>query len=187
MALDRDSSSRSMLLDFFKFCSLHPDMTQDLTYPQAPEILAYTKKNGWKVRRHGASLGRMYFAAPSQGEVFFLRMLLHVVKSPKGFVHLRTVQGHAEPFATFKEACVARGLLADSAEWHVCLLEAAGFHTGYQLRQLFATIICHNQDAEARSLFEIHFPAPSDDCVRAIERTRPANKRLQRMYVIPVC
>jgi hypothetical protein len=31
-------------------------------------------------------------------------------------MHLRTVEGHDEPFATFTETCISRGLLADSAE-----------------------------------------------------------------------
>jgi hypothetical protein len=44
------------------------------------------------------------------------------------------------------------------------------------LRQLSATISYHNQDAEPSSLFETHFPALSDDCARAIERTRPGEQ-----------
>jgi hypothetical protein len=51
--------------------------------------------------------------------------------------------------------------------------EAAGFHTGHQLRQLFATIICYNDDVLANDLFEAHFPALSDDCARAVGRSGP--------------
>jgi hypothetical protein len=65
--LDREQFARSMMLDFFKFCSEYPVVTQDLTYPQAPSILSYHKKKGWQSRRRGSSIGRMYFANPSQG------------------------------------------------------------------------------------------------------------------------
>lgn len=92
-ALSREANSRSMLLDFFKFCTEHPDVTQDITYAQAPSILTFVVKDGWKIRERGGSIGRMYFAKPAQGEYFYLRMLLHIVKSPKGYVHLKTVPG----------------------------------------------------------------------------------------------
>ena len=59
---------------------------------------------------HPPALGRMYFIKPMAGEVFYLRLLLTVVKGPTSFEDLRTVPGHPEPFPTFHGACLARGL-----------------------------------------------------------------------------
>jgi len=60
-------------------------------------------------------IGRMYFVSPSKGEQFFLRLLLTIVEGGKNWEHLRTWNGQV--FSTFKEACMARGLLEDDHEW----------------------------------------------------------------------
>lgn len=148
-------------------------ITRDLTYADAPTILMYIRKTGkWKVRQRGGSLGRMFFARPSQGERFYLRMLLNIVKSPKGFDDLKKF-GREEPWETFREACVARGLPADDNEWHLCMTEAAGFQTGSQYRQSYCWIICNHHEANALQLFETHFVPLSDDVSRIFERIRP--------------
>ena len=43
--------------------------------------------------------------------------------------------------STFREACLAIGLLQDDGEWRQCLLEALSMQTGVQLRHLFATLL----------------------------------------------
>jgi hypothetical protein len=173
--LDDPDSGCSMLTSFFQFCERNPEVTRDLTYADAPSILTYYKsgdKKGWQIRQRGNSLGRLYFARPAQGERFYLRMLLHVVPSPKSYPYLRTFE-REEPWPTFREACAARGLLADDGEWHLCLTEAAAFQTGPQYRQLFCTIICNHPEADAAQLFENHFVPLSDDVRRTLARTHP--------------
>ena len=44
-------------------------------------------------------------------------------------------------YATFKEACIARGLIEDDKEWNLCLKEASQIQTGRELRQLYALIL----------------------------------------------
>jgi hypothetical protein len=152
-------SGRSMLTAFFDFCAAHPDVTSDITYADAPKSLTYIKGSGarskWKIRQKGGTLGRMYFSRPSQGERFYLRMLLHVVKSLKSYEDLKRF-GREEPWATVKEACVARGLLADDNELLICMTEAATFQTGSQYRQLFRAIICNHHEGNALELFNTH-------------------------------
>lgn len=82
-----------------------------------------------KSRERGYAIGRMYFASPNCGERFYLRLLLTVVKGPKSFQSLRTVDNVVHD--TFKLACVARGLLEDDEEWIQCLKEAVVIKTGY--------------------------------------------------------
>ena len=65
---------------------------------------------------------------------------------------------------TFQSACAARGLLEGDDEWDQCLEEAGLIHTGHQLRQLFASILLHNNPLNPRLLYERHLPCLSDDC-----------------------
>jgi len=59
-------------------------------------------------------IGRMYFVLPSKEEQFFLRLLLTIFEDGKSWEHLRT--WNRQVFDTFKEACIARGLLEDDHE-----------------------------------------------------------------------
>jgi len=67
-------------------------------------------------------------------------------------------------YPTFQEACAARGLLEGDNEWDQCLEEAALIQTGHQLRQLFVSILVHNDPLDPLSLYERHLPSLSDDC-----------------------
>jgi hypothetical protein len=51
--------------------------------------------------------------------------------------------------------------------------EAAGFKTGPQCRQLFATIICNHPEANAAELFEAHIVPLSDGVRRTLARPHP--------------
>ncbi|KAF8751723.1 Helitron helicase-like domain at N-terminus, partial [Rhizoctonia solani] len=105
----------------------------------------FTQNNG-VVRFSTGAIGRMYFVPPNSGERFYLRTLLTVVRGPTSFESLRTFEGQV--FPTFKEACIAQGLLESDEEWARCLAEAAQYKTGRQLRRLFVVILtaCHPMD-----------------------------------------
>ena len=60
------------------------------------------------------AVGRLYFASPAQGERFYLRMLLTVIKGAMSFPDLHTVNGTVHD--TFKKACMALVLLQDDQE-----------------------------------------------------------------------
>ena len=77
---------------------------------------------------------------PTAGEQFYLRTLLTVVKGATSFEDLRHYNT-VEPYPTFHEACLARGLLEDDGEWNQCLAEACLMQTGTCLRHLFTTIL----------------------------------------------
>jgi hypothetical protein len=109
------------------------------------------KSYKWTKRQRGFAIGRMYYAHPSSGERFYIRLLLTVVKGAKGFEHLRTFEGTVHP--TFKAACIAHGLLEDDSEWCQCLQEAKDMQMGAQLRQLFVTIMCDCAAAEPEMLW----------------------------------
>ena len=66
--------------------------------------------------------------------------------------------------STFQEACAARGLLEGDNEWNLCLKEAGLIQTGQQLRELFVSILVHNNPLDPLSLYERHLSCLSDDC-----------------------
>jgi hypothetical protein len=122
-------------------------------YPDYPEIVVWSKsKKAWHLRkratgRWGASrnnhvtlgtMGRMYFVQPSEGERYYLRVLLTHVVGATCFEDLRTTHRPHMPTTvvhpTFKVACLARGLLQDDGEWDQCLSEVAGVQLPRSLR-----------------------------------------------------
>ena len=91
-----------------------------------------------------------------------MRSLLTRVKGPSGFEALRTFNGVV--FATFQEACRARGLPQDDQEWYVCLNEASAIMTNIrELRELFVIILFHNNPANPPLLWEAFKEQLSDD------------------------
>jgi hypothetical protein len=139
--MERGATKDTPLTAWFKINQSNPQ-ARNTTYQNFPKTWVYNSKvKVWKPRQQGQAIGRMYFAPPSSGERFYLRLLLTVVPGATSFANLRTVNNL--PFDTFKEACFALGLLEDDYEWRKCLEEAGQMQTGYTLRMLFATIIFH--------------------------------------------
>jgi hypothetical protein len=81
----------------------------------------------------------MYYAHPTSGERYYLRMLLNCVKGATSYEHLRTVDGREHD--TFKDACITMGLLIDDNEWHQALEEAGVWALGRQLCDMFASML----------------------------------------------
>jgi hypothetical protein len=117
---------------------LAPPLPTALTtlYPDYPEIAVWSKsKKAWHLRkrtagRRGAgrnnhltlgTMGCMYFVQPSEGEHYYLQVLLTHVVGATCFEDLRTTHRPHTPtivvHPTFKVACLARGLLQDDVEW----------------------------------------------------------------------
>ena len=65
-------------------------------------------------QKNSISIGQLYFTMPSEGECYYLHMLLYMVTCLKSFEDLRTYDGITYP--TYKEACMARGLLESDEE-----------------------------------------------------------------------
>ena len=139
--MERGATKETPLTAWFKINQSNPQ-ARNTTYQNFPKTWVYDKKaKKWKARQRGKAIGRMYFAPPSSGERFYLRLLLTIVPGATSFANLRVVNNIT--YNTFKEACYALGLLEDDYEWIQCLGEAGQMQTGYVLRRLFATIIFH--------------------------------------------
>jgi hypothetical protein len=104
-------SSRSKLMAYFDLHRNEPD-GQKYLYQEIPAHFVWNaKERKWTPRTKGQAVGRIHHANPTQGERYYLRMLLTNVRGPQSFEDLRTVDGTV--YDTFRQACVARGLLDD--------------------------------------------------------------------------
>ena len=82
---------------------------RELTYAKFPtKWVWHSNDKQWQRRKSKCCIGRVYYAHPSSGERFYLRMLLNIVKGPRNFKELRTINDVTYP--TYKEACYALGL-----------------------------------------------------------------------------
>jgi len=134
--LARQNVEKTQLTAWFNYNSVHDDGL-GLTYWQFPQHYTWNAKvRSWHPRRRAKVIGRIYFVLPSKREQFFLRLLLTIFEGGKSWEHLRTWNGQV--FATFKEACIARGLLEDDHEWRICLEKAIAMQPGMACHQLLA-------------------------------------------------
>jgi hypothetical protein len=140
-ALDEYAERNSTLTAWFKANkeAAQGSVIHNTLYQDFPSIMVWNKNRKWTLRKEGFAIGRMYYAHPTSGERFYVRLLLTIVKGAKDFDDLRTFEGILYP--TFKAACIAHGLLEDDSEWHQCLQEAKDMQMGHQLRHLFVTIM----------------------------------------------
>ena len=87
----RSNTYRTTLTVFFEACNRYSELAKDLIYADFPTKFTWNKKDRvWTPRKNGISIGRIYFAVPSEGERYYLRMLLYTVKCPKSFTDLCT-------------------------------------------------------------------------------------------------
>ena len=113
--IERSTIEKSTLTAWFHANTIYPDARQT-TYADFPIQWVYNNQTkNWKPRQRGDSIGRMYFVHPAAGEQYYLRMLLSIVCGATSFENLRTVDGIVYP--SFKEACIALGLLQNDEEW----------------------------------------------------------------------
>ncbi|XP_062193516.1 uncharacterized protein LOC133896896 [Phragmites australis] len=152
---------RTMLTEWFTANQIHPQARQ-LTYCEFPSKWRWDETSrAWKPRQIGTKIGRLYYVHPSVGERYYLRMLLMVVKGAQNYDDVKTHNGVT--YATFKEACNARGLLGDDQEWYNAFDEAASWATSAQLRQLFVTMLLFCEVNDEHTFFEKVWRALVDD------------------------
>ena len=85
-------------------------------------------------------------------ELFHLRNLLHVVKGPKSFKDIRTVDGYE--CATYQEAAIKLGLFEDDRAIEQTLEEAFSIKIGRAFRHCFVILMIHATPADPMSLYE---------------------------------
>lgn len=140
--LSKPLARRSRLTEWFVVNRDYPG-ARDLTYPQFPSRWTWDRTSEVWTKRKCADgidnqIGRINNVYPTNGELFYLRVLLLHVTGATCFEDVRTHGGIVH--GTFQEACIARGLVIDDTEWFRLFAEAIVWATPFQLRHLFVNV-----------------------------------------------
>ncbi|XP_055932759.1 uncharacterized protein LOC129962790 [Argiope bruennichi] len=176
-AIDRAiNPPKTTLTAFFELCNRADDFgafARTLLYSQVQRYFTWTQTKTWMSRKQGSpvaaclnlfksnALGRLFTVNPRHTECFYLRLLLVNVTGPLSFQDIRKVNGQQYP--TYKDACLALGLLEDDNQWECMLAEAALNCTAIQIRLLFAIVLTTCFPARAQILWENHKDSMTDD------------------------
>lgn len=75
-----------------------------------------------------------------------------VVRGAQSYEYIRRHNGIL--YSTFREACQARDLLGDDADWFALFDEAIVSATSFQLKNMFMTVLLFSDVGNPRLLFE---------------------------------
>lgn len=161
----------STLTEFFRLCrddeiGLGNIRARDLLYVEVPRYFRWNNGRFQKQQRAISSVGRVYYANLSDGDKYYLRMLLCHVRGPTSFNALKTVNGLR--CATFREAADRLGLLASDKHHEAAMSEAAHWSSSNQLRHLMALILVYGEVALPDGLWNKYSSEMSEDCERRL-------------------
>ena len=149
---------------------------EKLLYKEIPEHYVWDKTKGqWNKRKIQPRktdvprmIGRINNVSPVQGERFYLRLLLNHKKGAKSYQDLLIHEGEVQ--STFKQVCLAMGLLEDDSEWLFSMEEIAKFGMPVQIRASFAVILRYCKPAEPLKIFEKFLDVMAEDFVHSEKR-----------------
>ncbi|XP_044591454.1 uncharacterized protein LOC123269683 [Cotesia glomerata] len=176
-AIDRAiNPPKTTLTAFSELCNRADDFgafARTLLYSQVPRYFTWTQTKTWMPCKQGSpvaaclnlfksnALGRLFTVNPRHTECFYLRLLLVNITGPLSFQDIRKVNG--QQYTTYKDACLALGLLEDDNQRECMLAEAALNCTAIQIRLLFAIVLTTCFPARAQILWENHKDSMTDD------------------------
>ena len=156
------------LMAFFKLNKDDPD-ARKFKYQDIPKYYTWIE-NKWKKRKiqpgNGdmpRTIGRINNVSPVQGERFYLRLLLNHITGVKSFEDLKMYEDIK--YSTYKETCMAMGLLEDDSEWRYSLGEILLVGSAKQLRSTFAVILQYCRPTEPKKLLEEFLDGMKDDFI----------------------
>ncbi|XP_057718211.1 uncharacterized protein LOC130932809 [Arachis stenosperma] len=161
--VNNDYFSRTMLTEFFALNRADDHQSRHLLYRKIPEYYSWhNKEKEWRRRRsQKRAIGRIYTVSPTEGEKFYLRILLSNVRGPTGWDDLLTVDG--VQYSSFKQSAQHRGLLESDSSIRSCLVEASILRMPCALRRLFATILIFCEPTDVKSLWDEFLSCMVDD------------------------
>jgi hypothetical protein len=113
--LEKASVTESMFTSWLEANAKYSEARQ-LTYGEFVTKFVYVKKKRcWTPRKRGYTIGRLIWVPPCTGELYYLRMMLTVLKGPISYEDIKKVAGIQ--LNTFREACFAMGFLGDDKEF----------------------------------------------------------------------
>ncbi|XP_029148390.1 uncharacterized protein [Arachis hypogaea] len=155
------SVKESMFLGWFQANKDYIE-ARSLTYAELPTKFVWkANERMWLPRKSHAVIGRIFYVPPGSGESYYLRLLLNYVKGATSYEEIRTLDGVM--YATFKEACYARGLLDDDKEYIDAIKEASHWGSRTYLRKFFATLLFSNSMDSPEHVWEQTWSILCDD------------------------
>ncbi|XP_074356501.1 uncharacterized protein LOC141696230 [Apium graveolens] len=146
----------SRQLEAFFFLNQKDPSARKYTFDEIPEHYVWNDTDKiWTMRKRGKQIGRMLYTHHSDGEIWYLRLLLSNACGATSFDSLKTVNGVR--YTTFKDACKSLGLLGDDNEWHSLLKECSVGGFLEQIRQLFLHIIINCEVFDLKILWQQHW------------------------------
>ncbi|XP_019181597.1 PREDICTED: uncharacterized protein LOC109176597 [Ipomoea nil] len=138
---EQDYRSRTMLTQFFYMNKVDELAKQlNLLYLEFPEFFVWSLNDKrWHQRKQREVIGRLVSVMPSEGERYYLRLLLMNVRAPTSFCSLKIIKG--QRVETFREAAEKLGLLSSDSSIESSIEEAILCQMPTSLRQLFATLL----------------------------------------------
>nr|XP_009789944.1 PREDICTED: uncharacterized protein LOC104237487 [Nicotiana sylvestris]XP_016436326.1 PREDICTED: uncharacterized protein LOC107762475 [Nicotiana tabacum] len=145
---------KTMLTEFFSMNQTDEEAIElNLLYKEFSEYFVWSSSDKfWALRKQRSAIGRIVTCHPTEGERYYLRLLLLHVRGPKSYNDLLTVNG--ELCSIFRESVEKRGLLHYDNSLIECMSEAASYQMSYSLRRLFATLLVYCNPTNPRQLWE---------------------------------
>ena len=130
--------------------------------------------------KKGHVIGRIVTTNPSEGERYYLRLLLNHIRGATYFQDLRIVNNVLT--SSFREYALLRGLLKSDNNLTTCLEEASLYEMPYALRRLFVTILAFCEPNVPKKLWKkFHIPMSEDYSQLNISPFDVTNKALQHL------
>ena len=154
------------LMAFFKL-NQEDEEARNYKYQDIPKYYTW-QDNKWNKRKVQPedgdiprTIGRINNVSPVQGERFYLRLLLSHIKGAQSFEDMKVFQG--DEYVTYKETCLAMGLLEDDQEWIFGMEEVSLSGSAKQMRSTFAVILQYCRPTRPVEIFEKFKENMSDD------------------------
>ena len=124
--INRPGVEESMLTAYFEANRMHEEARGILYWDFLEHFTRQSDGKFWQKRKNSIfQVGRVISAHPTEGERYFLCVLLINVAGATSYEHLRTVDGMLLP--SFREAAERRGLIDEDNTLDECLSEATFF------------------------------------------------------------
>ena len=144
---------------------------QNLLYHEIPQHYVWKQdERKWIERQKGTCLGRVHHVSIAFGEMFYLRVLINKVRGAQHWDDFKKFEDVT--YATYKEACQARGLLEDDKEYIDGLFEASLWSMGNYLRSFFVMLIMTDSMSRPEIVYEKTWTVLADDVLRIERRKR---------------
>ena len=109
------------------------EVARDLSYVEFSIKWVWNPKDKiWIQKKQKNQIERIIYIHPSSSELYYLRILLNVIKRSKSYDEIKIINSILHP--TFRSACNTLGLLGDDGEWHEALNEASYWASSSELR-----------------------------------------------------